>query len=176
MAANQETIVSATVVPPRNETTESLVEQLMERLAAGTLANVPVLDPEHCETLYSLGHSLYMQRRFPDAARIFGHLAAQDCTDRRYLLACAGALQMAGAYGEAVSMYTMATLMDMTDPTPCFRTCECLMALDLKAEAAEGLEIVVRQCNGDPAYAELGARAQAMLDLVRQAGHKEKTA
>ena len=147
---------------------EVLAEQVLALLAQGaTLGDMLEFDERDYEVIYRLGHTLYMQRRFADAVKVFGFLVAHNHLERRYTKAFASALQMTGDYTNAIRLYTLASVMDMTDPTPCFHTCECLMALGMKSEAAEGLRMVVRQCR-EESRTELRERAQAMLSLLDQ--------
>lgn len=146
---------------------DTLARQALEHLGrGGRLGDIRGLDGHDYEMLYALGHGMYMQGRYPDAARVFSFALLHNPLERRFTMGYACALQMSGDWANAIPLYMMAAVMDMNDPHPCFHTCECLLALGRKAQACDGLAIVVRQC-GD-AHAGLRERALAMLQLLSQ--------
>ena len=145
-----------------------LAGQFLENIARGaTIGDMLDFTQREYNVIYSIGHTLYVQHRFEDAARVFGFLVFHNHQERRYIKALASALHMSGNYGDAIRAYTLASMMDLTDPAPCLHTCECLIALGQNEAAAQGLAILARQCEGD-SHAELRERAQAMLDLISQ--------
>lgn len=145
---------------------EMLTRQVLDCLARGArVGDIIGMTERDYECLYSLGHTLYRQKRFAEAARIFGHLVAHNHTEARYLQAYAAALQMTQDYRGAIGLYTLLSVMDFTDPEPCFHTCECLIALGLKSEAIDGLAMVITQCEHGP-HEALRRRAQALLQLI----------
>src|SRR5690606_20030859 len=109
---------------------ENLPEQIAELLAhGGTLGSVYNYDDTDYEVLYALGHSLYGQTRYQDAMRTFGFLVVHNHMEKRYMNAFAASLQMLKSYKEAIKYYSMASLMDMSDPLPTYHTAECMIAL-----------------------------------------------
>jgi type III secretion system low calcium response chaperone LcrH/SycD len=160
--------MSATAYSPADVALEKLDERLLEYVAQGIVLTGDLdLDDEDLESLYGFGHLLYQQRRFSDAAKVFAFAALQSCTERRFVIAWAAALQMTGDYLSAIQLYTLASTSDPTDPQSCFHTCECLVALGRVQDAREGLRIVIRQCEFG-AHAQLAARALAMLELLER--------
>ena len=144
---------------------EDLTDQFLAYIARGaTLGNLIGFQERDYETAYAIGHKLYMRHRFDDAVKIFGFLAMHNHLERRFVMAFASALQMAKDHASAIRIYTLAAIMDPDNPWPCFHTCECLIALGMKAEALEGLAIVVQQC--EDRLPDLRARALAVLDLL----------
>lgn len=145
---------------------EGLPEKIAELLTGGgTLGAAMDYDETDYEALYALGHNLYSQSHYQDAVRIFGFLVMQNHLEPRYMNAYASSLKMVGNYLEAIKVYSMGSLMDMSDPLPTFHTAECMLALNLVTEAKEALGFVVSQSNA-PQYAELKTRALAMLALL----------
>lgn len=143
-----------------------LAEQIAELLFnGGTLGSVYDYNDQDYEVLYALGHSLYAQTRYPDAVKVFGFLVMHNHLEGRFMSAFAASLQMVKNYQEAIKYYTMASVMDMSDPAPTFHTCECMIALGMLKEAHEGLGMVVAQCQDDTQKA-LKERAQALLALL----------
>lgn len=154
---------------------DDLPEQIAQLLAnGGTLGSVYNYDDTDYEVLYALGHSLYGQTRYEDAMRAFGFLVVHNHMEKRYMNAFAASLQMLKSYKEAIKYYSMASLMDMSDPLPTFHTAECMIALGYAPEAREALQFVVRQSE-EQGFAELQSRAQAMLDLMNGGRHAAQT-
>jgi len=142
------------------------MQDLLRHLGSGgVLGDLNGLDARDYEALYTVGHHLYSRARYPEAAQVFGFLVLFNHQEPRYLMAQAASLQMCRDWITAISVYTMVAMHDPSDLIPCFHTCECLLALGLKAEAREGLAMIVRQAS-TPAQAALRGRAQAMLDLL----------
>lgn len=157
-----------------NPTSPSAAQNLGDQIAdllsnGGTLGSVFDYSDADYEVLYALGHSLYAQARYQEAMRVFGYLVMHNHMEKRFMEAFASSLQMLKSYKEAVKYYSLASVMDMSDPLPTFHTAECMVALGWRDEAREALGYVLNQSSA-PEYAELKQRAQAMLDLLSGAG------
>jgi hypothetical protein len=72
---------------------------------------------------------------------------------------------MTADYEQAISYYSMASVMDMKDPIPTFHTAECLAALGRVPEAREALQIVIEQ-SSSASHALLKQRATGLLELL----------
>lgn len=140
--------------------------QLLDLFAnGGTLGWIFDYEDADYEVLYALGHSMYAQARYSDALRVFGYLVTCNHMEKRFMNAFASTLQMLGGYKDAIKYYSLASVMDMSDPLPTFHTAECMNALGMRDEALEALGYVLRQSTA-PQYAELAQRARAMLELL----------
>lgn len=154
--------------------TELLAEQIGNLLlSGGVLGDVYDYSPQDYEVLYALGHSLYSQRRYGDAVKAFGFLVAHNHLERRYLSAFASSLQMVKNYEEALGYYSMASVMDLSDPLPTFHSAECLVALNRLQQAKKFLDIVVRQCTSQK-YEALNVRAHALNELISSAAKEHR--
>lgn len=144
-----------------------IASQLGDCLAKGiTLGQLQGLTDAECEALYTLGYQHYIHKRYSEAARVFSLLLMNDHLEQRYAMAFASSLHMSGHYLEAITYYSLASVMDMGDPVPTFHTSECLRAMGHTEDAKEGLRMVIRQCEGEQ-RAALRGRAQALLDLMQ---------
>ncbi|GAB1387131.1 SycD/LcrH family type III secretion system chaperone BcrH1 [Melaminivora sp.] len=150
-------------------------DQILELLThGGTLGSVFDYDDQDYEVLYALGHSLYAQARYQEAMRVFGYLVMHNHMEKRFMNAFASSLQMLKSHKEAIKYYSLASIMDMSDPLPTFHTAECMIALGLRDEAKEALGYVLLQSK-TPELLELKQRAQAMLDLLGGAAAVSQT-
>jgi type III secretion system low calcium response chaperone LcrH/SycD len=148
---------------------DKLPEQIAELLShGGTLGAAYDYTDQDYELLYALGHQLYSQARYEEAMKTFSFLVMHNHLDKRFMNALASSHQMLKSYLEAVKYYSLASLMDMSDPLPTFHTAECFIALGQTADAKEALQFVIAQCK-TPDRAALQERAQAVLELLNRA-------
>ena len=143
-----------------------LAQQVGELLiAGGTLGDTLNYDEKDYEVLYALGHSCYSQARYKDAVKVFGYLVMHNHLEKRFANAFASSLHMTKSYEEAIKYYSLASVMDMSDPVPTFHTAECMIALGNVPDAREALAIVLKQCV-KPEQDALKERANALIALV----------
>jgi type III secretion system low calcium response chaperone LcrH/SycD len=144
---------------------DRVVGHLMQ---GGTLGEVRGLTPQHYEAMYFIGHNLYGQSKFKEAATVFAFLAMNNPYDRRFAQALGSCKQMLGEFEQAITWYSAASVFDMTDPLPTFHTAECLAALGQLGDARDALDIVIKHCRTDR-HDAVKTRATAMLDIVERA-------
>ena len=157
-----QTAMAAGANPPNLET------QVLDLFSSGvTLGDMFHFSENDYEAVYALAHSLYSQGRFDDAMRLFAFLTASSPYEKRFANALASSMQMLKMYKQAIEYYSVASVMDLTDPMPTFHTAECLMALSHYPEARQALELVQRQSQ-TPERAALLARATALLEHMSE--------
>lgn len=155
-----------TAAAPEDEVTAQARELTEILQGGGVLGDIFEYEDAEYEAVYALSFDLYRQGRYSDALKGFAFLVMVNHMDRRFHLGLASCSQMLQRYEQAVQHYTLASVMDMTDPLPTFHTAECLMALGMVAEAVEALTVVVEQSQTE-ARAEVRGRAEALLALVQ---------
>lgn len=154
--------------PPAAARLADDAQALLQLLAAGgTVAQALDLPPRQLEALYAHGVGQYGQGRLDEAVRVFSLLVMLDHGQRRWVQALATALQAQGHPGRALPYWALVQLLDPSDPEPTLATAHCLLAQGLPREALSALQLVVRQCEVQPARAALGRRAQGLLPLVQ---------
>lgn len=147
------------------EQIEELIATVSEAFANGnTLGDLMGYVPRDYESVYALGHRYYRQARYLDALKAFSFLVMHNPLERKFANAQAASLQMLKQYDNAIAFYSLASVMDMTDPRPTFHTAECLIALGRVEEAIDALNIVIKQSTA-PEFAALNARTQGLLNL-----------
>jgi type III secretion system low calcium response chaperone LcrH/SycD len=152
-----------------NPAGEALWDQVVAHIAqGGTLGELRGLTPQHYEAMYFIGHNLYGQSKFKEAATVFAFLAMNNPYDRRFSQALGSCKQMLGEYAQAITWYSASSVLDMTDPVPTFHTAECLAAMGQLDDARDALDMVVKHCR-TAKHDALKARAQAMLEIVQNA-------
>ena len=146
---------------------EKLAAQTVKLLGGGgTLKDVYDYTDEEFDALYALGYNLYNQGKFSEALTAFGFLLMHDQFERKYYKAFGSCQQMLKRYEEAVRNYSMASILDMTDPEPTFHTAECLVALNMPEDAKQALGFVLKDTEGRPEYAAMHERAKAMIEVL----------
>lgn len=150
---------------------EKVATQVYDLLAHGaTLKQIHGYTDDEMEAVYTLGFNYYNQGKFEEAMRLFGFLLMHDQMERRYYKAFGSCQHMLKKYTEAIRNYSMASLFDLSDPEPTFHTAECMIALGMKQEAKEALDLVVRQTAKRPEYAAMNERSAAMLKILDGGG------
>ena len=145
-------------------------EQLVEMMASGmTLGSIFNYTDEDYEVVYALGHNLYSQGRYLDAMKAFSFLVMHNQFERRFYTAMASSLQMLKMYNDAIQFYSMASVMDLSDPLPTYHTAECMIPLGMYIEARQALELVIQQSQTKE-FEALLERAETMLALLKK-GH-----
>lgn len=138
----------------------------------GTLGDLRGFGPSEYEAIFLVGHTLYGQVKYEDAAQVFAYLVMNNPYDRRFAQALGSATQMQGKWADAIGYYATAIVMDMADPQPVFHTAECLAALGQVDDARDALGFVVSMCKRTD-QAALKQRASAMLEIL---GHQPQGA
>jgi|EndMetStandDraft_7_1072992.scaffolds.fasta_scaffold457703_2 type III secretion system low calcium response chaperone LcrH/SycD len=147
---------------------EKVAAQVVDVFSHGaTLKAIHGYTDEEFEALYALGYNFYNQGKFAEALQAFGFLLMHDQLERKYYKAFGSCQQMLKRYEEAIRNYSMASVLDLTDPEPTFHTAECMVGLGMPAEAIEALEIVVAQTKGKAERQVMHDRAKAMIDLLK---------
>jgi type III secretion system low calcium response chaperone LcrH/SycD len=109
---------------------------LIDYLAKGhTLGPLLGNSREAQEALYTVAYRLYRQAKYESAERLFAFLMVNDHLDRRHYLAYAACAQMQQDHQRALRYYSMAHMLDKTDPRPLMHMCECFMVLGDFAKA-----------------------------------------
>ena len=160
----------------RSPAREDVIEALGRILArGGRPGDLYGLQQEHFEMLYAMGHQMYSQARYRDAAIVFGYLSGLDGRDARFFNALASSLQMLGCYDDAITLHALASLEDLDDPKPTLHAAECLIAVGRLPEATEMLENVVADCVL-PELAPFKERAEALKGLIAAKRHASQGA
>jgi type III secretion system low calcium response chaperone LcrH/SycD len=149
-------------------------EQLLDALSrhlleeSGTVAQIHGIGPDELEAVYALAHSLYSQARWAPALSVFNFLSLNDHLDRRHHMGRGACLQMQSRHGEALSAYSLAFLLEMTDPVALFHIGECLIALGRREDAQVALDAAAEAAADKGAQADIGRRALALLALLQR--------
>jgi len=138
-----------------------------------TLGAMRGFTDEEFEAVYALGYNLYNQAKYEEALKAFAFLTFYNHLERRYYKALGACQQMLQRYDQAIQSYSIASVLDITDPEPTLRTAECLLAKGEIEDAKTALELVVADTENKEGMAAMHERAKAMLNLLAQGGQKD---
>lgn len=125
--------------------TEDLTAEV-ERLAVKCmeegvpLATVKGINNEELDAFYAVGYNLYQQKKLDEARKVFQFLALHQHLDCRFWLGLGGCYQRMGDYKNAINAYTVAALVDATNPLYSSHACECYIAQQDWPMAEKALE------------------------------------
>lgn len=132
-----------------------------------TVGQMHDIKEEEYEAVYTLGYNLYNQGKYDKAAEAFLFLTFYNHLEQRYAKALGAALQMLELYEQAITIHTMAIILDAMDPEPMVRMGECLIAMghvDDAIETLDGAALVAAETGKHEAVKE---RANALLAILR---------
>lgn len=140
---------------------------LIDYLSAGnTLAESMGQSVESLEALYAIGFTLYDQAKYDEAKRVFAHLMTANHVDRRFSNGFAACLHMQRDHAEAIRFYTIASILDLTDPEPPMHIAECYLALGDRAQARNSVNYGLTQARAHKEHQRFVARLEAMLGFL----------
>lgn len=92
------------------------------------------------EAVYSLGFNFYNTGRYDEAEKIFKFLVLFDHLNPKYWTAIGALQQVRKDYDTAVTSYSFASFLDLSDPKPQFHAAECFFAKGDVDNATSALE------------------------------------
>lgn len=145
---------------------EQGIELLREMTGGKPLALRMGVSVQAQELLYAAAHRSYGLGQHAQAAQLFAYLMLVDHMDRRYFSGHAACLRAQKKYAEALQSYSVASMLDMTDPQPPMRMAECHMALGDRAKAREALDYALAQARAHQIHNGHVPRLEAMLAFL----------
>lgn len=145
----------------RSESAQTLYERLE------SLPSAKRFTREQLEVIYSMAYAHVAQGQYAQALPIFAFLAQYGPTRRHYLYGLALSLQMVGRLEEAISIYSLCSLLFPDSFEAAQRLAQCQVAVGRRDEAGDTLSMLLQyaQMSGN---AQLEHKAQGMLNLVNR--------
>lgn len=146
------------------------LEALAAAFAAGAsrLPGANRLSDGDFEAIYALGHGLYAQQKFDEAAQHFGLLTVYRPAEPRYLRALAACRQRAGRYVEAIQSWSLLAFLAPENPDTTLHVAECQIRLGQRDEALASLRMAIRLCELAGTQGPVKMRAQALANLLEK--------
>lgn len=132
------------------------------------LQNLQEISDESMEELYRTGYNLYNGGRPQDAESMFQYLCILNHWQKKYWMGLAAARQVQKKYSEAIDAYSMAGLLEITDPNVPFQAAICHLGLGNVDKATHALEGAVELSENNN---DLRSKAQGLLATLKTA-HK----
>lgn len=128
------------------------------------------LTPEHLDKMYASAYTLYAEKHYSEALKMFEGMAFYNHLDKRGWIGSAACYQIFKRYEDAIFSYFQASIIDANDPLPLFYTSECYIALKEYDKALPALEAAQLLIKSQPAFAFLQDGASKMRNYL-QAAH-----
>lgn len=136
-------------------------------LAGGMMYQAYGLTEEHLEALYAKAFQEYSTEQYTKALETFAYLLYLKSNEKRYLFAFGATLQAVKNYEKAIFYYGLAAEQDLSDPVITLHIVECLIALSLREEALDALEILCKETADDAQWAVLYSKAISYQSLLK---------
>jgi len=150
-----------------NTTTSSTRSSSGQALYEG-LENLPSskrFTSQQLEAIYALGYSHLAQAQYAQALPIFAFLSQYGPTSRHYLYGFALSLQMLGRLDEAISMYSLCSMLFPESLEAIQRIAQCQVSDGRREDACETLTNLAeyaRLCGNT----DIKNKAHGMLNLI----------
>ncbi|WDD96600.1 MULTISPECIES: SycD/LcrH family type III secretion system chaperone [Thalassomonas] len=148
--------------------TLALGEQVFDFIGkGGALRELKNVDEKTMEAIYYVAYNLYQNAKYEDALKVFKFLGLYDHLEKKYLMGIGGCQQMLQQYKDAINSYSMAALLDISNPLPPLHAAECYLALGDFENAASGFSAALEFAGNQGGYEEVKDKATKMLALVK---------
>ncbi len=126
------------------------LEKLGKNISAQGSLTKHGYSPEDFDCLYSLAYSLYQSGDYKRARTVFHHLTVCKPMEAKHWFGLASVFQMERGYENALTGWSMAAMLESSNPLPHYHAAECLFSLDEKKEGLKALqEVKKRLAQGD---------------------------
>jgi type III secretion system low calcium response chaperone LcrH/SycD len=149
---------------------ESLTNLTSKMLKQGlTPKDAMGLSSQLLEGIYAQAYRLYNTGKYAEASHLFRTLIMMDPTKAKYVLGLGACFHMLKEYKNAISTYTMSSIIDGQNPIPFYHSSDCFIQMKDYPSAIVSLKMAIKYAGEKPEYAKLKERAMLSLDsLVQQ--------
>lgn len=120
------------------------------------------------EGIYAQAYRLYNTGKYVEATHLFRMLILMNATEPKYVLGLAACFHMLKEYNNAISTYTMCSVLDPQNPIPYYHSSDCFIQMKDFISAMICLELAIQKSNDKPEYATLKERASLTLESLKQ--------
>jgi tetratricopeptide (TPR) repeat protein len=127
------------------------LSEIVAKLALG--GKDDIFADGNLEAIHALGHRLFTEGSYPDAATVFTHLCLHDCGNRRSWMGLGSSLQGTGNLEKAIDAYGMAGLCGaLDDLEPFYHVALCQLMLKRTEAANRLLKAIARMDEAEGAF------------------------
>jgi len=120
------------------------------------------------EGIYAQAYRLYNTGKYPEASHLFRTLIIMDPTQAKYVLGLGACFHMLKEYRNAISTYTMSSIIDGQNPIPYYHSSDCFIQMKDYLSAIVSLKMAIKYAGDKPEYAKLKERALLSLESIVQ--------
>ena len=144
---------------------EPVEEMLMDFFGqGGTFKDLKNMSDDAMEAIYSVAYNLYQGGKYEEAQKVFQFLCFYDHFNRKYFMGLGACQQMMKDYGNAIEIFSFATILDSDDPKPMLYIGDCHLAMGGNDEARQAYETAIEWAGENEDFIEDKERAQSMLE------------
>lgn len=120
------------------------------------------------QALYTVARGLYGDGRYDLAQHLFAQLVMYDNQNPRYMKGLAAATHMRGDHEQAVQMYSVAALLDSSDPATVMHAGDCFRVMGKRDRAVESFDLARAMCS-KPEHQPVRRRCDQVLAELKRA-------
>lgn len=151
-----------------NNQDQALGEQIFDFIGkGGALRELKNVDDNTMEAIYYVAYTLYQNGKYEDSLKVFKLLGLFDHLEKKYLMGIGSCQQMLQQYKDAINSYSMAALLDISNPTPPLHAAECYLALGDFENALSGFTAALEFASKQAGFDEVTDKATKMLAVVK---------
>ncbi len=144
---------------------EELEDMMIEFFGkGGTFKDLKDMSDDAMEAIYSVAYNLYQGGKYEEAQKVFQFLCFYDHFNRKYFMGLGACQQMMKEYGNAIEVFSFATILDSDDPRPMLYIGDCHLAMGDKEKAQAAYETAIEWAGESDDYEEDKERARSMLE------------
>jgi len=132
----------------------------------GTFQDLYGLSDREMDIRYRHAMDLLNQKQYGEAETMLNYLASLNPYRKKYWMGMGMAQLYAGDHVTAVESYSMATLLDPSDPAPYFFSSYSFLALGRGTEALQSLQMAVDAAKKDPSFRQMEHKATLLLKTL----------
>lgn len=154
------------ISPEMMESMKGLAQTIMQ---TGTVPKEALgFNDEKMHEIYGQAYRLYNTGKYKEAVDLFRSLVILDATEVKYSLGLAACYHLMKEYEAAAKIYSIAGLIDATDPVPHFHASDCYIQMKDMVAALICLEMAVKKAGNRPEYQVLKDRALLTIESLKK--------
>lgn len=152
------------------------LQKISDFVDSGKRGSLPTLSEGAITCLYASAHEFYVNGKYETAHHYFHILTVLEPYAKRNWMGLAATLHAQKDYKLALEGFSMAAVLDVNDPYPCFHAAECFFFLgeiEKGFEALDAAEAVAVEHGPHPLLAHLDLMRKGWQNCINLKGGKD---
>jgi type III secretion system low calcium response chaperone LcrH/SycD len=129
----------------------------------GTFQDLYGMSDLEMERRYDHAMELLTQKEYGQAEMLLHYLATLNPYRKKYWLGLGMSQLHGGDHLTSIESYSMASLLDPSDPAPYFFSSYCYLALGKGEEALRSLQMALEAAKRDPSFRQMETKAASLI-------------